>query len=67
MHAAPTTAQTLQAEEEASGEELGYHRDVRINRDPPKWVENPFLVIDPFIGTKVRSCDCSWATSDPGT
>ena len=67
MQAALATAQTLQAEEDALGEELGHHHDVRINRDPQKWVESPFLVVDPFIGTKVRSCGCSWATSDPGT
>jgi hypothetical protein len=59
------TAQTLQAEVEALGEELEHHRDVRINRDPQRWVECPFLVVDPFIGTKVRSCGRPWANIEP--
>lgn len=61
MQEALTTAQTLQAEEDSLGEEFEHHRDVRINRDPKGWVGSPFLVVDPFIGTKVRSCGCSWA------
>lgn len=61
MQAALTTVQTLQAEEDALQEELEHQLDVRINREPQRWVGNPFLVVDPFIGTKVRRCDCSWA------
>ena len=53
------TAQALQDEGEDLGEELEHHRDVRVNRDPQRWVEAPFLVVDPFIGTKVSSCGWS--------
>ena len=53
------TAQALQDED--LGGELKHHRDVRINRDPQSWVQASFLVVDPFIGTKVSSCGRFWA------
>jgi hypothetical protein len=53
MQEALKTAQALQEEEEDLGEVLEPHRDVRINWDPKRWVEDPFLVIDPFIAPKV--------------
>lgn len=58
MQEAPKTAQALQDEEEDVGEALGHYRDVRMNRDPRRWVEDPFLVVDPFISTKVGPCGC---------
>jgi len=61
MQEALATAQTFQVDEEPLGEELEHYRDVRINRDPKGWVEYPFLVVDPFIRTKVTSSGCSWA------
>ena len=54
------TAQALQDEEDLGGK-LTHHRDVHINRDPQSWVQASFLVVDPFIGTKVSSCGRFWA------
>ena len=62
MQEALKTLQTLQ-EDDDSEEELEHHRDVRINRDPKRWIADPFLVVDPFIGSKVSSCDRFWVNT----